>query len=100
VRRALVGGRPELLPVFGEVSFADSTPAPGETDGADASNFAHTVDWPFPVLYRGAVTQAMALPESPTSTPSTRAPRRGSCDRACDDRHFHSVTSRGQGAGY
>ena len=62
-----------------------------------ASNFDHTVGLPSPVLYRGAVTQAMALPESPT--PSTRAPRRGSCDRACDDRHVHSVTSRGQGAG-
>ena len=58
VRRALVGGRPELLPVFGEVSFADSTPAPGEMDGTDASNFAHTVDLPFPVLYRGAVAQS------------------------------------------
>ena len=45
-----------------------------------ASNFDHTVGLPSPVLYRGAVTQAMALPESPT--PSTRAPRRGSYDRA------------------
>ena len=57
--------KPELLSVFGEVSFSGSTPEPGEMDGADASNFAHTEDLPFPVLYRGAVTQAMALPKSP-----------------------------------
>jgi len=54
LRRALVS-KPELLPVFGEVSFSGSTPEPGEMDGADASNFAHTEDLPFPVLYRGAV---------------------------------------------
>lgn len=64
IRRALVS-KPELLSVFGEVSFSGSTPEPGEMDGADASNFAHTEDLPFPVLYRGAVTQAMALPKSP-----------------------------------
>ena len=64
VRRALVS-RQELLPVFGEMSFADSTPEPGEMDGTDASNFTHTVTLPFPVLYRGAVTEAVALPESP-----------------------------------
>ena len=64
VRRALVS-RQELLPVFGEMSFADSTPEPGEMLGTDASNFTHTVTLPFPVLYRGAVTEAVALPESP-----------------------------------
>ena len=64
VRRALVS-REELLPVFGEMSFADSTPEPGEMDGTDASNFAHTETLPFPVLYRGAVTEAVALPEPP-----------------------------------
>ena len=34
-------------------------------DGTDASNFAHTETLPFPVLYRGAVTEAVALPEPP-----------------------------------
>ena len=41
VRRALVS-RQELLPVFGEMSFSDSTPEPGEMLGTDASNFAQS----------------------------------------------------------
>lgn len=75
VRRALVS-KPGLLPVLGEVSFSGSTPEPGEMDGTDASNFANTEDLPFPVLYRGAVTQAMSLPKSPGRWPGGRVTMR------------------------